>query len=98
MESTKKMTADLIIIGGGVGGVAGALAAAKLGKRVIVTEETEWIGGQLTNQAVPPDEHPWIEQFGATASYREFRGRASVLPRSLSVNCSGAEKPLPQSW
>jgi hypothetical protein len=73
MESTKKMTADLIIIGGGVGGVAGALAAAKLGKRVIVTEETEWIGGQLTNQAVPPDEHPWIEQFGATASYREFR-------------------------
>ncbi len=75
MERSKKLTADVIIIGGGVGGVAGALAAAQLGKRVILTEETDWIGGQLTNQAVPPDEHPWIEQFGATASYREFRDR-----------------------
>lgn len=41
--------------------------------RVILTEETDWIGGQLTAQAVPPDEHPWIEDFGCTLSYREFR-------------------------
>lgn len=40
---------------------------------MILTEETPWIGGQLTNQAVPPDEHPWIEEFGATASYRLLR-------------------------
>ncbi|MGI6673957.1 MAG: FAD-dependent oxidoreductase [Limnochordia bacterium] len=75
MESTKKMTADVVILGGGVGGTASALAAARLGRKVILTEETDWIGGQLTSQAVPPDEHPWIEQFGATASYREFRER-----------------------
>ncbi|MGH7108622.1 MAG: FAD-dependent oxidoreductase, partial [Acetobacteraceae bacterium] len=31
------------------------------------------VGGQLTNQGVPPDEHPWIEEFGATASYRALR-------------------------
>lgn len=67
------MKADVIIIGGGTGGVAAALAAAKMGKKVIMTEETKWIGGQLTGQAVPPDEHPWIEQFGCTASYRQFR-------------------------
>jgi len=41
---------------------------------VILTEETDWIGGQLTSQAVPPDEHPWIESFGCTRSYRQFRG------------------------
>jgi 5-methylcytosine-specific restriction enzyme subunit McrC len=35
--------------------------------------ETHWIGGQLTNQAVPPDEHPWIEEFGASARYRALR-------------------------
>ena len=29
--------------------------------------------GQLINQAVPPDEHPWIEEFGATASYQTLR-------------------------
>ena len=64
---------DIAIIGGGLGACAAALAAARLGYRVILTEETHWIGGQLTNQAVPPDEHPWIEEFGATASYRALR-------------------------
>jgi hypothetical protein len=64
---------DVAIIGGGLGACAAALAAARLGRRVILTEETHWLGGQLTNQAVPPDEHPWIEDFGATASYRRLR-------------------------
>ena len=65
--------ADVAIIGGGLGACAAALAVARLGRRVILTEETHWLGGQLTNQAVPPDEHPWIEKFGATASYRALR-------------------------
>lgn len=64
---------DILIVGGGIGGCAAALAATALGKRVILTEETDWIGGQLTAQAVPPDEHPWIEQFGCTRRYRRFR-------------------------
>ncbi len=64
---------DILITGGGLGGVAAALAAARLGKEVILTEETDWIGGQLTAQAVPPDEHPWIETTGCTASYRRLR-------------------------
>ncbi|OPH57890.1 FAD-dependent oxidoreductase [Paenibacillus ferrarius] len=68
-----KHSADIIIIGGGTGGSAAALAAAKSGKTVILTEETDWIGGQLTSQAVPPDEHPWIEKFGCTRAYRQFR-------------------------
>ncbi|HEX5058653.1 MAG TPA: FAD-dependent oxidoreductase [Kofleriaceae bacterium] len=64
---------DVAIIGGGLGACAAALAVARVGRRVILTEETHWIGGQLTNQAVPPDEHPWIEEMGATASYRTLR-------------------------
>ena len=62
----------MVILGGGTGGCAAALAACRNGLRVIMTEETDWIGGQLTQQAVPPDEHPWIETFGANASYREL--------------------------
>ncbi len=65
--------ADLLIIGGGLGGVAAALAAVRRGRSVILTEETDWLGGQLTSQGVPPDEHPWIEQFGCTRSYRRLR-------------------------
>lgn len=67
--------ADILIVGGGTGGVAAALSATALGKRVILTEETDWVGGQLTSQAVPPDEHRWIESFGCTARYRQFRQR-----------------------
>lgn len=64
---------DVLIVGGGLGGVAGALAALRLGKKVVLTEETDWIGGQLTAQAVPPDEHPWIEGTGCTATYQMLR-------------------------
>ncbi|HUS05927.1 MAG TPA: FAD-dependent oxidoreductase [Bryobacteraceae bacterium] len=66
---------DVAVIGGGVGGCAAALAALRNGMRVVLTEETDWIGGQLTAQAVPPDEHPWIESFGATQLYRSYRSR-----------------------
>ncbi|HWW00089.1 MAG TPA: FAD-dependent oxidoreductase [Candidatus Acidoferrum sp.] len=71
----KELAADLVVIGGGLGGCAAALAAARNGLRVILTEETDWIGGQLTSQAVPPDENPWIETFGGTRSYLELRQR-----------------------
>jgi len=69
----RERAVDLVIVGGGVGGCAAALAACRAGLRVALTEETDWIGGQLTSQAVPPDEHPWIESFGCTRSYRRFR-------------------------
>ncbi|MBM3759745.1 MAG: FAD-dependent oxidoreductase [Acidobacteria bacterium] len=65
--------ADLLVSGGGTGGVAAALAAARAGRRVILLEESAWIGGQFTSQGVPPDEHGWIEDFGCTASYRVLR-------------------------
>ena len=72
-DKCRERTADLVILGGGTGGCAAALAAARNGLTVILTEETDWIGGQFTQQAVPPDEHPWIESFGCTRSYRALR-------------------------
>jgi hypothetical protein len=65
--------ADILIVGGSTGGCASAMAATSLGYRVILTEETDWLGGQFTSQAVPPDEHPWIESFGCTRRYRAWR-------------------------
>ena len=69
----KEVKTDILVVGGGLGGVAAALAAARLGKNVILTEETDWLGGQLTAQGVPPDEHIWIEMTGCTRSYRALR-------------------------
>ena len=69
----QEMAADLVVIGGGLGGCAAALAAARNGLNVILTEETDWIGGQWTAQAVPPDENKWIETYGGTRSYQKLR-------------------------
>jgi hypothetical protein len=67
------MRCDLLIVGGGTGGCAAALGAASLGSTVIMTEPCDWIGGQLTSQAVPPDDHIYMEQFGSTRRYRTYR-------------------------
>jgi hypothetical protein len=69
----KELQTGILIVGGGVGGAACALAACAGGFDVILTEESDWIGGQFTSQATPPDEHGWIESFGCTQSYRKFR-------------------------
>jgi hypothetical protein len=69
----KELSTQILIVGGGLGGVAAALSALKMGCKVILTEETDWLGGQMTAQAVPPDEHPWIESTGCTSSYRQLR-------------------------
>jgi hypothetical protein len=71
----RELVADLIVIGGGLGGVAAAHTAARLGQRVILVSRYEWLGGQLTTQAVPPDEHQWIETSTTSPSYRDLRTR-----------------------
>ncbi|HET8960117.1 FAD-dependent oxidoreductase [Nocardioides sp.] len=68
-----ELDCDVLVVGAGCGGVAAALAATRSGRRVVLTEPTAWVGGQLTSQAVPPDEHPWVESTGTTASYRRMR-------------------------
>lgn len=65
---------DIAVIGGSLGGVAAALAAVSAGKRVILTEASGWLGGQITSQGVSTlDEHAHIETFGGTRSYYALR-------------------------
>lgn len=80
-EAARELNTDVAIIGASTGGVAAALAALRNGMRVVMTEETAWVGGQLTSQAVPPDEHPWIESFGGTALYRQYRNAVRAYYR-----------------
>lgn len=80
----KESRIPVLIVGGGIGGVAAAIAANSLSAKVILTEETDWIGGQLTAQGVPPDEHPWIEDFGCTRTYRRFRDGVREAYRPLT--------------
>lgn len=81
----KKRYAPVVIVGGSLGGTIAAWSAAKCGngRKVLLLEETDWIGGQLTSQAVPPDEHRWIGEQGCTASYREYRRKIRSYYRNL---------------
>ncbi len=68
------LNSDIAVIGGSLGGCAAALAACRAGKQVILTEEADWIGGQITSQGVSAlDEHEHIETFGGTATYYQLR-------------------------
>lgn len=95
MPDSSAKRCDILIVGGGTGGTAAAMAAASLGYSVTLTEATDWIGGQLTSQAVPPDEHPWIESFGCTRRYREFRNRIRAFYRA-NLSLTPAARANPQ--
>lgn len=45
-------TYDVVVIGGGTGGTAAAIEAARNGARVLVVEESPWLGGMLTSAGV----------------------------------------------
>mgnify|MGYP002732329542 CR=1 FL=1 len=77
------MHMDIAIIGGSLGGLQAAISACEAGKRVYLCEETRWLGGQLTSQAVPPDEHRWIERQGGTRRYLRYRQAVRAYYRNL---------------
>ncbi|WP_129663164.1 FAD-dependent oxidoreductase [Phytoactinopolyspora endophytica] len=90
-----EMRCAVLVVGGGLGGVAAALTAARLGHAVVLTEETDWLGGQLTSQAVPPDEHPWIESRYASQSYRRLRSKIrDYYRRNYPLRASSAADAL----
>lgn len=70
---TKRYSA--VVIGGGLGAVAAALALSDLKINTLLLAHDVWLGGQISGQGVPPDEHPWIESLGATRRYSEMRFR-----------------------
>ena len=79
----RTIEAQIIICGASLGGTLAAYSAAKEGKKVVLLEQTDWIGGQLTSQAVPPDEHLWIETQGCTRTYREYRNEVRRYYKNL---------------
>ncbi|MEU5366847.1 FAD-dependent oxidoreductase [Streptomyces sp. NPDC005925] len=70
----RTVESDVAVIGGGLGAVAAALAAARAGRQVVLVSPSERLGGQVTTQLVPAlDEHPHVETGGVSASYQRFR-------------------------
>lgn len=68
---------DIVVAGAGTGGWAAAIQAARMGAKVLLLEETDWIGGQMAAAGVTSmdeeglwDKYPVRER----GIYREFHG------------------------
>ena len=106
--------ADVLVIGGGIAGIAAARAAAKAGKRVILCEQTAHWGGRAPVDGVVIDGETadaWV-----TAQIEALRGMANVtlLARTMGAGVHdhgyvlayqrladhepGADKPRHRLW
>lgn len=53
-------TCDVLVAGGSLGGVAAAHEAASAGAKTCLVASSDWLGGQMTAQGVPFDEHAFV--------------------------------------
>lgn len=78
---------DVIVAGAGTSGWAAAVQAARLGAKVLLLEESDWIGGQMAAAAVTTmDEEGCWEKFPVRERglYREFN--ESIVNYYYSLN------------
>jgi hypothetical protein len=71
---------DIVIAGAGTGGSAAAIQAARLGARVALLEESDWIGGQMAAAGVGTmDEGTGSGSTPPSGFYAEFLGRIQTF-------------------
>ncbi len=56
-------TADVLVVGGGTGGTAAAISAARRGAKTILVSEFSWLGGMLTSAGVSAPDGNELEAF-----------------------------------
>ncbi|MCX6908719.1 MAG: FAD-dependent oxidoreductase [Verrucomicrobia bacterium] len=80
---------DIIIAGGGTGGVGAAVQAARMGRSVLLLEETDWVGGQMNAAAVTSmDEGRTLCR--ERGLYRELCALIMAHYQPLGINCETA--------
>ena len=80
---------DVVVAGAGTGGSAAAIQAARMGARVALLEESDWIGGQMTAAGVGTmDEGNGPDSTPPSGFYAEFieRIRNYYQPFGKSIN------------
>lgn len=85
LEIPVKHTCDVFVVGGGFAGIAAALSAARMGKRVILVEKSYYLGGLGTSGLVTIY-LPLCDGYGRQVSF----GIAEELLRlSIEIDCDG---------
>src|SRR5438067_13441305 len=74
---------DIVVVGAGPAGLAAACVAAENGARVLLVDDTPWLGGQIWRgeqaRASAPQAQRWLARFQ--------RSGATVLNRTSVIAC-----------
>jgi len=76
---------DIVIAGAGTGGVGVAVQAARMGRSVLLLEETDWIGGQMNAAAVTSMDEG-VTLVRERGLYRELCGLIASYYQPLGIN------------
>ena len=76
---------DIVIAGAGTGGVGVAVQAARMGRSVLLLEETDWIGGQMNAAAVTSMDEG-VTLVRERGLYRELCGLIAAHYQPLGIN------------
>ena len=96
---------DVVVAGGGMGGIAAAIQAARLGASVLVVEPSGWIGGQATAAGVSTMDDVsrqtsglYLEFLSKLKDYYDAKGKPMGTcywdPRSIAFEPSVGQKVL----
>lgn len=81
---------DVVVVGAGTGGVSAAIQAARMGAKVALLEETDWLGGQMIPTPNMDEGNIATRQDGI---YKEFTDKVSKFYASQANN-----KPVATSY
>jgi hypothetical protein len=96
---TQTETTDVLIIGGGTGGVAAALGAARAGARVMLIEQEPYVGGTITGSYVSmPCGEPRNGIYGMMLDRLAERYALSARPVLKPFKTNVLNWYLPSSW
>lgn len=76
---------ELCVVGGGAGGFATALAAARMGVETVLVEAAEGLGGTSTRGGV----HCWEHGAGGDGLPRELYARLALIPDAVGIYSMG---------
>ncbi len=78
---------DVLVVGGGPGGLAAALAATRAGARVVLADDRPALGGALQWERKSVDDRAALEWVTAAESELRATGNARVLTRTTAFGC-----------
>lgn len=87
---TPDRSVDVLVIGGGTGGISAGIQSARLGCATLIVEETPWLGGMLTAAGVSATDgnhhlHSGIWWEFRTALERHYGGSAALATGWVSA-------------